>query len=98
MGGAHHKYRFTGSEKFIKIQRWITHPNARDWQNDRPYGKWFKDILYYDYSLLLLARKVKYTNNIRPIALPANSDQTTPASFSSHQGGETQKYCKDTTD
>ena len=31
--------------------------------------------MYYDYSLLLLAKKVKYTNNIRPIALPANSDQ-----------------------
>jgi len=73
--GAHHKFRFTGSEKFIKIQRWITHPNARDFQNHKPYGKWITNILYYDYSLLLLAKKVKYTNNIRPIALPANSDQ-----------------------
>merc|ERR1712212_358917 len=79
--GAHHKYRFTGSEKFIKIQRWITHPNAIDCQNDKPYGKWEEDILYYDYSLLLLARKVKYTKNIRPIALPANSDQDYTGKF-----------------
>ena len=73
--GAHHKYRFTGSEKFIKIQRWITHPNARDWQNDKPYGKWITDIVHYDFSLLFLARKAKYTRNIQPIALPPYSDQ-----------------------
>ena len=72
--GAHNKYRFTGPEKFIKIQRWITNPNARDFQNHKRYGEWLVDIVYYDFSLLLLTQPVRYTQQIQPIALPTISD------------------------
>jgi len=73
--GGHDKYNFTGTEKFVKIKKWITHPQARDFQNNKPYGKWDQDIVHYDFSLLLLSRNVKYTSNIQPIALPEKSDQ-----------------------
>ena len=47
-------------KKFVKIKKWITHPQARDFKNDKPYGKWYEDILHYDFSLLLLSWNVKY--------------------------------------
>ena len=53
----------------------IIHPKAVDFQNNKAYGHWVQDILYYDYSLLLLAESVKYTAKIQPICLPTKSNQ-----------------------
>ena len=55
--GAHDKYRFTGTEKIVEIEKWITHPDARDFKNDRPYGGWYiNSSVHYDFSLLLSRR------------------------------------------
>ena len=88
--GAHSKSKFTGTEKFVKIQKWITHPNAIDFQNDKPYGEWQQNVVHWDYTLLLLAKEVEFTKYIKPIALPTEPDQeyitNTPMAFVSGWG------------
>ena len=93
--GAHDVNRFTGTEKFVKIEKWITHPNARDFSFDRPYGQWIKAVLHYDFSLLLLSQKVKFTSYILPIALPSTSDQDYSGKFFYTSGwGNTEIFYK----
>ena len=75
MLGAHSKNDLTGTEKYVKIEKTITHPKAYDFQGKKPYGEWSKDIVYHDYSLLLLEETVKYTAEIQPICLPTDPDQ-----------------------
>ena len=75
MLGAHSKNDLTGTEKYVKIKKTITHPKAYDFQKHKPYGHWVDDIVYYDYSLLLLEETIKYTAEIQPICLPTMGDQ-----------------------
>ena len=73
--GAHSKRKFTGTEKYVTIKKWITHPNAQDFTSKMPYGQLVINVLHWDYSLLLLDQSVNYTKSIQPIALPAMPDQ-----------------------
>jgi len=74
--GAHSKKHFTGTEKFVEIQKWIPHPNAVEIPGNNPYGQWdMQGLIYWDFSMLILNEKVEMTDFIHPILLPTKKDQ-----------------------
>ena len=73
--GEHSRMIMEGTEKLVKIQKFITHPQAYDMRMEKKYGSWLGDLLDFDFSLLLLDSTVKFTDSIRPVCLPTSDNQ-----------------------
>ena len=60
---------------YVPIAKWHTHPNAFDFKYKKKYGEWRRGVLYWDYSLLQLKKRVTFTVHIQPACLPSFPDQ-----------------------
>ena len=74
--GGHNRKMDDGSELYVPISKWHTHPNAFDFIHKKKYGEWApRAVLYWDYSLLQLKKSVIFTSHIQPACLPSLPNQ-----------------------
>ena len=76
--------------EMVPIKKWITYSGARPIEGPTEQGQWINDNGGFDrdLSILVLAKKVQFTNKVQPICLPnvENKDISNTVTFVSGWG------------